>query len=462
MAGAVCLDYPVFAAKPKDTGAPLLKVGILSDLHIHLKYDKAGCFRHALEYFRDNNVDAVMITGDMTDFGLECELQIVADIWYDVFPEDKAPDGHHVEKLFVLGNHDVGFLDTEKFEGQTLGSMSTTHIGNHPAEVWEKVFHEKWTPIYMKDVKGFVFVGAHFENEQSTTGLGQFFDSVKQMLPKEQPFFFFQHMHPAGTCSSPWATHDNGESTAILAGFHNAVVFSGHSHTSLTDERTLWQGSFTSVGTGSMKYIIPFGGRENSGWSEEREPGDLHMLNLDCSSGKQGMLMTVNRDSITLERREFMYDQPLGDDWVIPLPLSDRPLTFEARRKAAVAPQFPDGVAVKVSSPYMGYVRSSTKTMQVKVTFPPVVSATSPAGVRAFDYEVQAVVADVDTYKSVVTKRVYSKAFFLGEDREGVSNVECVFGVDELPKGRRFRFAVRPCECFGRAGEPVYSDDVVL
>ena len=94
---------------------PLLKFGVVSDVHVRLAADgrtlAAGYETDTLEktfaYFRDQGVDAVMIAGDMADLGLTRELKAVADAWFKVFPNDRAPDGRKVERLFVLGNHDA-------------------------------------------------------------------------------------------------------------------------------------------------------------------------------------------------------------------------------------------------------------------------------------------------------------------------------------------------------------------
>ena len=76
-------------------------------------------------------------------------------------------------------------------------------------------------------------------------------------LDPSRPFFYCQHEHPRDTCSSPYADDscDDGTSTRILSGYHNCIAFSGHSHISLLEERTIWQGAFTSVGC-----------RSTSGW----------------------------------------------------------------------------------------------------------------------------------------------------------------------------------------------------
>ena len=84
----------------------LARLGVLSDIHLD-EPERAGCFRKALLHFRDAGVDGVVIVGDIANLGRLSELDLCAHIWFDVFPDDKAPDGRHVERLFVYGNHDV-------------------------------------------------------------------------------------------------------------------------------------------------------------------------------------------------------------------------------------------------------------------------------------------------------------------------------------------------------------------
>ena len=110
-----------------------------------------------------------------------------------------------------------------------------------------------------------------------------------------------QHPHPRGTVHGPevWG-QDDGECAKALSNLSNAIVFSGHSHTSLVDGKSVWQGAFTSVGCGSLRYIDSPGGRL-----------------YEC---RQGQLVTVYEDRIVLSRREFEADVPLGDDLVVRLP----------------------------------------------------------------------------------------------------------------------------------------------
>lgn len=96
MAAAMYADLPTFAQNVSQMGKEKLKVGILSDIHI-TDAESAKTFRHALEYFRDRHADGVIIAGDMADWGIESQLKIVADTWFEVFPEDRLPDGQHIE-----------------------------------------------------------------------------------------------------------------------------------------------------------------------------------------------------------------------------------------------------------------------------------------------------------------------------------------------------------------------------
>ena len=104
-------------------GTPNLTFGILTDIHLKqsgTSFNGQAMFRKALEWFRDQGVDAVAVCGDMADTGMLAELQAVAQTWSDVFPNDAAPDGRHVERLFIYGNHDYGGTSTGSIRGLGL------------------------------------------------------------------------------------------------------------------------------------------------------------------------------------------------------------------------------------------------------------------------------------------------------------------------------------------------------
>ena len=99
---------------------PLLRFGVASDLHV-TDWASAETFRRALRWFRDQGVDAVTVPGDLTDHGILPQLENVARSWREVFPDDRAPDGRRVERLFIYGNHDFEGVKYVDVTGVTKG-----------------------------------------------------------------------------------------------------------------------------------------------------------------------------------------------------------------------------------------------------------------------------------------------------------------------------------------------------
>ena len=91
----------------KTTGDPTLRIGFISDSHVCLMMpDNNKAFEKALAYLAARNVDVVVISGDVTEFGTPEELQIVIDTWNRAFPGGRAADGRTTAKFIAWGNHD--------------------------------------------------------------------------------------------------------------------------------------------------------------------------------------------------------------------------------------------------------------------------------------------------------------------------------------------------------------------
>jgi len=453
---------------------PRLVFGILSDMHI---VDAASAREtvHALEYFRSQNVDAVVFAGDMIDNGLSGELEHFAKAWFEAFPDGMDASGKKVELLAVLGNHDLqrwskAWADEinmpwERVLAEDLDS------GDRLQREWKRLFGCEYEPLWKKRVNGVCFVGSSWQYRQDrqrrTAGVGgmelpEYLAAHRGELAREDVFFFIQHMHPKGTCSAPWTWgQDDGTATEALKAFPNAVAVSGHSHTPLNDERTLWRGDFTSVGTAGLRFLIPFGGRENSEIDGAVDTGEQLMPRLRPYDGKHGMVCRVYRDRIAFERRDFANGLSLGADWIVPVPAKAD--SFADRAARSSAPQFASGARVKVTEG-RAVNRRGASVETLFVSFPNVFAAEGRA--RAFDFEVQLEEMDVDAVKVRRTKRVYSAGYYRGEAADE-KTVVCPFAVSDLPvpngrldplRGRRYRFSVRPCDSFGNKGSPIFTE----
>ena len=449
-------------------GSPRLKFGVLSDIHIYPLRPEGSVerFLTALRYFRDHGADAVVIAGDLADWGIVTQIDAVIDAWQQVFPGGKAPDGREVARLFVCGNHDLEgqWYNYDKRYGVPKEMFADEHsILCNLKTIWPKLTGFPYDDLWIRDVKGYKFVGCNkLQYPKDCT----FLEDHRAELEGANPFFYIQHFHPQGTCSAPWVWgQDEGWSTKALSRFPNAVAFSGHSHTPLVDERTIWQGGFTSVGTASLRYLISFGGRENSfafGMPYEEHE---QMPRLNLGNAANGLLVTIYDDCMILERMDFAVGSKIADDWVVPLPY-DGSLAFGKRAARSPVPQFAEGAEVTVSPVSKGKDRKGRPTDQVTVSFPP-----ADGSRRAFDYEVTVEASDVDIAKPWKVKRVFSDGYYRPPAYDG-DKVECVFAVSELPgryeiretchthgqKGLNYRFAVRPVNCFGAKGAPLYTN----
>ena len=450
-AGAACAGArPAAAAaqtSPAAPGAPCVSFGVLSDVHLNRKGDEDTLLK-AFEYFRDNGADGVLIAGDIADTGLIEQMERTADCWWRTVPGGKAPDGRHVEQLFIYGNHEFHKWRRSRNDPAFLRA-NVLNFENNYAKVWERIFKEPFKPIWAKNVKGYTFIGAHWGNERHLDKFLQE-NADKLGLSNGKPFFYTQHPHPGNTVQGPWAWgNDGGVATRALDKFPNAVAFSGHSHYSITDDRCIWQGKFTSVGTGSLRYIFSQYWRDNG---ENHNGIAKQMRILPEGRGRQGMLVRVYGDKITFTRREFVYGESLGDDWVLPLD-GTKPLAFEARSAKRIAPSFAPDAKVTVSRA-MGKNRAGAATDQITVSFPAAMpSATS----RVHDYEVTALAYHEDVDYPVASKRVLSESYFLPASKE-TDKGHIVFAVSELKGVKSVRFAVRPLECFGHKGPEIYSE----
>ena len=450
-----------------------LKFGVLSDVHCQYRAF-TDTLERAFAWFRDHGVDAVVIAGDIADMGMYEELRFVADCWNRVFPNGLAPDGRKVEHLFVTGNHDVAgrvptWTNNATWQSYYCGDIEEMKRHNlctrrgGIAAAWEECFGEKYEKISRRTVKGYDFILSHWDTWSGVDGLEDYFRKVGPTLDASKPFFYVQHPHPKSTVYGEWAWGaDDGRSTRALSAFPNAVAFSGHSHFSLTCEKSIWQGAFTSIGTATLAAAEDdYGGREESG----AFPGEqVHVPVIGGrANGKQGLLVTVCDDFVTVERHDFVYGKSLGEPWVFTAPVdpSAPKYAFAAHAAAEGAPQFAADAKVTVAEGGACDRCRGKSAAHVTVRFP----VPRPAGgVRAYDFEVALEARVNNVVKPFRVKRTMCRTSYLGAEMEA-AEAECLFAAAELPpvkcgkwQQRGYRFRVTPYSSLGAAGNPIYSD----
>ena len=430
---AATAAMPAFSAPLGDCR---LKVGIVSDTHlsppeVHNSQGAINMFKRVITFFRDQKVDAIMIAGDLTNGGRAAELQKTADCWKEVFGSiDAGP-----VKVFVTGNHEHNYA-------------------KDAPKVWQEIFGEPWSPFFIKEVKGYSFVGAHWAAWRNEKAFRAFLDANRAKLSGGKPFFFAQHAHPQNTCYGTWTWHqaDGGPTHKVLADWPNAVAFSGHTHYSITDQRSVWQGAFTSLGTASLRWLSLPSGRENG--KGFKSIGHRMSDVASDYGGAQGMLMNVYDDYMVFERWDFSRQEKLGDDWKVPVlrgKNDPRTYSFASRTEKSSAPEFPEGTELKFKL-HKGRNPKKEPEDQIILTFP---TAASPDDLsRVMDYEVCAELYSADVVLPWRMKRVYQTGF-TRNPRHVTPTQSCIFGIGELPPPP-FRFRVTPRNSFGKCGKSLF------
>ena len=455
--GFAALGVPNLLAAGKND-RPLLTLGLISDTHIGTRAS-AVVLERTLNFFRGRKVDAVMICGDLADWGLLSGFKYVAETWEKVFPHGKGAGGTPVQKLFCTGHHD--------YEGWRYGDMTAEMhaLGYDEDEAlvklgmkkcWEEVFQEEFAPIRRRTVNGFDFIGAEWHGYDKTPGYdktAEWFAAHGGELDPSKPFFYYLHQPPAGTTSGSWETKLSRMVTDTLSPRPNAVAFSGHTHWTLNDERSIWQGAFTAVQVPSLSCTGIMGGYENgadvrNGKSNLAMPPHPARFRLE---EPQGLVVTVFANRMEMERYDFKKFMHTADTWTVPLPLSaaNGPYAFAPRSKTYPVPQFPNDAELVLTTRNTE-TRAGKYAIVMVADFP---NASAVSAARAFDYEIRAV--PTDGSKPMV-KKFLSPAFHKLKVDEP-ARMTFWFNVLDLPQDREYRIEVYPRNCFGVYGKPLVS-----
>ena len=430
-------------------GGPDLRFGVVSDIHVTTPCS-TRIFERALRYFRLRGVDAVVVPGDLTDWGLRSSLVYVRDAWDRVFA------GTGVVPLFCTGNHD--------YEGWAYGDMTMEMHANGYSEterltkdgnlgkIWTDVFDDQFAPVRLRRVKGYDFLCSEYEASDGEA-LRDWLKKHGDELRDERPFFYFQHNPLHGTTADSIEAADSDIVREELDAYSNCIAFTGHTHMPFIDERQIWQGSFTVIGTPSLSYACLPPNHENGG-DDRNGLSKLTMaaepLRRDLRGG-QGFVVDVWANRVVVSRVDLEEEASDLPDWVIPLPVEGtaKPFAADVRDAHEPVPEFPRGATLDIET-RNAENRSGHWAIVMNCEFP---SAIMPSGHRVFDYEIRAVPKDGG---EPLVKRFLSPAY-AKMARYEPARQRFWFDVAELPQGRDYVIEVRAFNCFGRAGAPLIS-----
>ncbi|MBR5769194.1 MAG: metallophosphoesterase, partial [Clostridia bacterium] len=299
---------------------PLFRIGIMSDHQMNnTTGENAQALVAAMQDFADRGVDAIIEAGDIADSNPETIYTFYKQKYSEIIGDD-------VPLISVPGNHDVW--------------------SDNSLNIYRSYFGE---PNKHVVVGGYHFVVISSNGNLGTATNGNYGAAEKNFArtelavaaadtPAGQPIFVITHQHIKNTVygSGPDANWANDFLWGIIDNYPNAVHFSGHSHFVLEDERSIWQGDFTAVGTSSMAYTELEYGKDNGS------------VPPNASEAKQYLYLTIYSDRIEIERIKAATGKKIKDNWVLDLPLQKSTFKYtDARANDRTAPYFNEGAAVE-------------------------------------------------------------------------------------------------------------------
>ncbi len=309
---------------------PVLRFMAASDSHVgavadrqNYRVQKAIKMSYAIaeadEEYKE--LDAVMFAGDLTNDGYKssfCQFKAATD---SVLKGD-------TQLLAVLAkSHDGSQMDNESL----AYFKSITGL--------ESDYH------YV--INGYHFIGlSRSKNPKEHYGeyqrewLREQLDEAVADNPNK-PIFVTQHEHITGTVYGSFDFEGWGMDyfKDILCEYPQVVDFSGHSHYPLNDPRSIWQGEFTAIGTGSLCYVeLNVDERTVHPTGYESEV-NFWIVEVDANSRIRLRGIDLTEEKVLCE---YILDNPAD--------VANREFTPEKRAAESKAPVFADGAEAKLSN----------------------------------------------------------------------------------------------------------------
>ena len=315
-----------------------LKVGIISDSQIIPSAKKEDEWlkifslqlKRSLEILKLHKIEVLIFAGDLTDSGTEYAYDEILSIYNSVYKSEEEKPIFN----YIMGNHDywLSYMENGKFSPKSGDTKELQFL------FYNKM---KEKPFTHKVINGYHFINWGSENgsmDEPNQNIEWVENQIKMSLKddKTKPIFITTHFAPKSTV---YGSNEYGTQTItnVLKKYPNIIHFSGHSHYSLLDERSIWQKEFTSVQTQSVSYTELEPGFEN-GPIPRDEYGSLQI----SAKNYMGLIMNINEDKVEIQRISFVNDILYEKPWIIDLPIdiNNFKYTYEKRIEERNKPKF--------------------------------------------------------------------------------------------------------------------------
>ena len=399
--------------------APRLKVGLFSDTHVNDDPSSCERTRLALETFKRERVDAIAHLGDLANYHLPKAFRNYRNTVDAVFPASSG----RPRFLYAWGNHDS--IDYVRRDNPKDRQMD-----RHAAfEVMKEILGIDHGLDFETEINGYTFLCVP-ETITDVCNLKEFDRRISEACKRhpDKPVFMMHHPPPYGTCDNSLKNVTKA-TYQIFCRYPQLVVLSGHKHTSVMNERSIWQGAFTEVQTSCLYNWI-------SNWDSVEQGSKVQVR-----PGWGVMVMDVYGDR--LEFRRFDVRQPEeynpAGRWCVPLPFSPASAPYAAARRKAEEKAGVFAAKAKVE------VNPDKRFKWLTIRIPTVENVSD---VRS--YRVLAERKTDDGMEEVLRENAIGDFDEMPSARKG--HVDMRIEAKPFTPGETYRFTVTPEGFFGRQG----------
>ena len=304
-----------------------VKFGIISDFQLGGKYspDSSKLFENnlfkALKYFKKINIDILIIAGDTTDYGKADNYLLFNKIFYSVYNYDKKPI-----VISLMGNHD--YIDS-KYNNTQNQLKFFKYMKSYPYS------------HYIINNFNFIFwSNDNYNIDKDFTWIESTLEKAKNNKNKEgDPIFVITHIPPKKTVYGSEGIWGNDDIFEILKNYSEVICISGHSHYSLRNIKSIWQGNFTAINTQSLSYI-----------DLDNIYANANYVRWDSvKNDSMGLIAYLDDKNIIFKRVEFSTEEIEEEEWKInfPINISNFIYSFDKRNKK-IKPNFNDNNEIRI------------------------------------------------------------------------------------------------------------------
>jgi len=277
----ITMQNKVFSATWEDQNNGVT-FSVLSDIHANTRKLKTAIIDL---YFLNQDTDAMILNGDVTDEGSFKQ--------YDQVKKELDDSSAMLPSTVIqnIGNHE--YFNYKKGRNSLADVLSYRNLyfqftGNI------NVYHDTW-------IRGYHFISLGSENanmkgpnppnaaDLSENQLNWLKEKLKDKREPGKPVFVFLHQHLKTSIVGWKGVIQQDELTKILSDYPEVILFTSHTHVSLTLDNIVQTKPFTIVNTGAVDFInIP----------DKKISKRMYKEN-------QGIYVQVNGNTVVISGRDF-------------------------------------------------------------------------------------------------------------------------------------------------------------